>query len=57
MPTRWKGKKIVLGLIFISAFPFSFAKRKNFEMAIIPFLWLLSNQKLYRNVFRITFWV
>jgi hypothetical protein len=30
------------------------AKRKNFEMAVIPFLWLLLNQKFYQNVFRIT---
>jgi hypothetical protein len=30
---------------------------ENFERAIIPFLWLLSNQMFYKNVFRITFWV
>ncbi len=36
---------------------YSQAIRENFEMAVASFLWLLSNQKFYRNVFRITFWV
>jgi hypothetical protein len=43
---------------FLQIFESLRAERASFELAKIPFLWLIpSNKLLIQNVFRITFWV
>jgi hypothetical protein len=45
-----KVRKVIFSILF------EFVKVcKNFEMAVTPSLWLLSNQRFYQNVFRIQF--